>query len=230
MVSIAGWKQSCRTGGMLNDWRHCDPACAQGWEELALVVESAIAGRSKEVALAALACLTGLLGAQGTACPGLVWRRSLRALGVGIEAATSPLCLVPLQVLLNTSHPCAGSPLHGVAPLCLVSLQGCLAPSQHCLALGGCPACSHIVRFLVARSPSVPVHAKGCMTAQAVDSRSLHGIRAVYGSDSMWTAGTAGAGQCHWAGVHVAGDPAGGAAHAGPVPLAGAPRQMPHVC
>ena len=70
----------------------------QGWEELALVVESAIAGRSKEVALAALACITGLVAAQGTACPPLVWRRSLRALGVGIEAATSPLCLVPLQV------------------------------------------------------------------------------------------------------------------------------------
>ena len=42
---------------------------AQGWEELALVVESAIAGRSKEVALAALACITGLVAAQGTACP-----------------------------------------------------------------------------------------------------------------------------------------------------------------
>ena len=81
------------------------------------MVESAIAGRSKEVALAALACLTGLLGAQGTACPGLVWRRSLRALGVGIEAATSPLCLVPLQVLLAPSQRCAALPLHVLAPV-----------------------------------------------------------------------------------------------------------------
>ena len=63
-----------------------------------LVVESAIAGRSKEVALAAIACVTGLLSAQGTSCPAFMWQRALRALGVGVEAATSPLCLVPLQV------------------------------------------------------------------------------------------------------------------------------------
>ena len=117
----------------------------QGWEELALVVESAIAGRSKEVALAALACITGLVAAQGPACPPLVWRRSLRALGVGIEAATSPLCLVPLQV-----HLCLL-----LASRCIFAGQRFLPPygSEHSLPLLTRMAClSNITAGLAALS------------------------------------------------------------------------------
>ncbi|KAK9834027.1 hypothetical protein WJX81_004391 [Elliptochloris bilobata] len=78
------------------------PAFSQGWEELMSVVESAVAGGRKEVALAAIAVLTAVLGAHGggPAVSEEMWRRALRAAGVGVEAASTPSCTVPLMARL----------------------------------------------------------------------------------------------------------------------------------
>lgn len=66
-----------------------------------VVVESSMAGGRKEVALAAIALLSAVLAAHGSitdiVTPAM-WKRSVRALGVGVEAATSPACMVPLMV------------------------------------------------------------------------------------------------------------------------------------
>jgi len=66
------------------------------------VVESAVAGGRKEVALAAIAVLTAVLGAHGAgpAVSAPMWRRGLRAAGVGVEAAATPSCDVPLMARL----------------------------------------------------------------------------------------------------------------------------------
>ena len=65
-----------------------------------MVVESAMAGGRKEVALAAIAVVTQMMQAHGgtPAMARFMWKRALRAMGVGIEAATSPHCLLPVQV------------------------------------------------------------------------------------------------------------------------------------
>ncbi len=82
-----------------------------------VVVESSMAGGRKEVALAAIMLLGGVLQAHAgpplpqhdSAAGGasnygvdvvtdVMWKRAMRALDVGVEAATSPTCQVPLQV------------------------------------------------------------------------------------------------------------------------------------
>ena len=76
---------------------------SQGWEELMMVVESAMAGGRKEVAIAAIQLITTVTAAHGGG-PSLarpMWRRELRAMGVGVEAATSPHCGVPLMARLE---------------------------------------------------------------------------------------------------------------------------------
>ena len=68
-----------------------------------MVVESAMAGACKEVALAATGVITIVLTAHG-AGPSLrraMWKRALRALGVGVEAAVLPNCMVPLMARLE---------------------------------------------------------------------------------------------------------------------------------
>ena len=66
-----------------------------------VVVESSMAGGRKEVALAAIALLSAVLQAHGSitdiVSPAM-WSRVVRAVGVGVEAATSPACMVPLLV------------------------------------------------------------------------------------------------------------------------------------
>ena len=88
-----------------------------GWSELMLVVESSLAGGRKEVALAAISFLSGLLsGDSGAGCAGCapganladhnnsnrlsepMWQRGFRAIDVGVVAATSGGCQVPLAV------------------------------------------------------------------------------------------------------------------------------------
>jgi hypothetical protein len=69
-----------------------------GWEELMTVSESCMAGGRKEVALAAISLVGGVLAAHGgnaAAVPDAALRRALRAVGVGVEAATSAGCAVP---------------------------------------------------------------------------------------------------------------------------------------
>ncbi|KAK9811035.1 hypothetical protein WJX73_008056 [Symbiochloris irregularis] len=78
-------------------------AFPQGWEELMMVVESAIAGARREVALAAIAVITQMALAHG-ATPAMetyMWKRALRAVGVGVEAAASSSCLLPIQARLE---------------------------------------------------------------------------------------------------------------------------------
>ncbi|BDA41918.1 Protein MON2 homolog [Coccomyxa sp. Obi] len=79
------------------------PGFSQGWEELMLVVESAMAGARKEVALAAIGVITTVVGAHGAgpAMTRAMWKRALRAMGVGVEAAVSPNCMVPLMARLE---------------------------------------------------------------------------------------------------------------------------------
>ena len=94
-----------------------------------MVVESAMAGGRKEVALAAIAVITQMMQAHGgtphVARP--MWKRALRAMDVGVEAAASPQCLLPLQV----------SVLQGftrgrhVAKLCKVCAGWILRLEQH---------------------------------------------------------------------------------------------------
>lgn len=78
-------------------------AFPQGWEELMLVVESSMAGGRKEVALAAIAVITTVMQAHGTtkAVSRSMWKRAMRAMDVGVEAAASPQCMVPLQARLE---------------------------------------------------------------------------------------------------------------------------------
>ena len=68
-----------------------------------LVVESAMAGACKEVALAATGVITTVLTAHGAgpAVSRAMWKRALRALGVGVEAAVLPDCAVPLMARLE---------------------------------------------------------------------------------------------------------------------------------
>jgi len=93
-------------GGMARLLRAHLPAIAAmegmeaGWDELMIVAESSLAGGRKEVAVAAVGFLGGVLGAHGgddTVVTPAMWRRSMRALDVGVEAATSAGCLVPLS-------------------------------------------------------------------------------------------------------------------------------------
>ncbi len=86
-----------------------------------VVVESSMAGGRKEVALAAITLLGGVLQAHaglgsasasagdGSSGGGVVsdamWKRAMRALDVGVEAATTPTCQVPLQVCLLRLFP-----------------------------------------------------------------------------------------------------------------------------
>ena len=92
-----------------------------------MVVESAMAGACKEVALAAIGVITTVLtahGAPGAAVSRAMWRRALRALGVGVEAAVLPNCMVPLMARLE-----------------LVAAIGQLhvrAPSPACRLIPGC--------------------------------------------------------------------------------------------
>jgi hypothetical protein len=90
---------------------------AAGWEEMMVVVESSMAGGRKEVALAAIVLLSAVLHAHGSitniVTPAM-WKRAVKALGVGMEAATSPACMVPLPVSLGA---CAAT--HCVASLLL---------------------------------------------------------------------------------------------------------------
>lgn len=67
-----------------------------GWSELMVVVESSLAGGRKEVALSAINMLSGLLGTQSTGISQSMWQRGLRAIDVGVVAATSGSCHVPL--------------------------------------------------------------------------------------------------------------------------------------
>jgi len=68
-----------------------------------LILESSMAGGRREVAVAAMAVLVSVMQANGTA-PCMqrgMWKRALRAIGVGVEAAASPQCMVPLQARLE---------------------------------------------------------------------------------------------------------------------------------
>lgn len=68
-----------------------------------MVVESAMAGACKEVALAAISIVTTVLTAHGAgrAVSRAMWKRALRAMGVGVEAAVLPNCAVPLMARLE---------------------------------------------------------------------------------------------------------------------------------
>lgn len=72
------------------------PGFEDGWSELMVVVESSLAGGRKEVALSAINLLSGLLGTNGTGITDSMWQRGLRAVDVGVVAATSGGCHVPL--------------------------------------------------------------------------------------------------------------------------------------
>lgn len=70
-----------------------------------VVVESSMAGGRKEVALAAITLLSAVLQAHGAITDIVtlaMWKRAVRALDVGVEAATSPSCMVPLTVGVNS--------------------------------------------------------------------------------------------------------------------------------
>ena len=96
-----------------------------------VVVESSMAGGRKEVALAATALLSAVLQAHGSitdiVTPAM-WTRAVRAVGVGVEAATSPACMVPL--LVSAAALVAAAPLHGQSCLCVWSLV--TAPPATC--------------------------------------------------------------------------------------------------
>lgn len=68
-----------------------------------LVLESSMAGGRREVALAAMSVLVTVLQAHGgsEALARSMWKRALRAIGVGAQAAASPQCMVPLQARLE---------------------------------------------------------------------------------------------------------------------------------
>ena len=91
-------------GGMTRLLRtHMEHLCAMegiedGWAELMVVVESSLAGGRKEVALSAISLLGGVLGGyEGHAnMSKTMWQRAMRAVDVGVVAATSSGCQVPL--------------------------------------------------------------------------------------------------------------------------------------
>jgi hypothetical protein len=72
------------------------PGFEDGWSELMAVVESSLAGGRKEVALSAINLLGGLLSTQSAEIGESMWQRGLRAIDVGVVAATSGGCHVPL--------------------------------------------------------------------------------------------------------------------------------------
>ena len=77
------------------------PGFDDGWSELMLVIESSLAGGRKEVALSAMNLLSGLLGDAPEIRHSLteaMWQRGFRAIDVGVVAATSGGCHVPLAV------------------------------------------------------------------------------------------------------------------------------------
>lgn len=97
-------------GGMARLLRAHLPAIAAmegmeaGWDELMVVAESSLAGGRKEVAVAAVGLLGGVLGAHGgddSVVSPAMWRRAMRALDVGVEAATTAGCLVPLSARME---------------------------------------------------------------------------------------------------------------------------------
>jgi len=97
-------------GGMARLLRAHLPAIAgmegmsAGWEELMMVVEGSLAGGRKEVALAAISLLGGVIGVHGgddSVVSVAMWRRAMRALDVGVEAATSAGCQVPLNARIE---------------------------------------------------------------------------------------------------------------------------------
>lgn len=112
-----------------------------GWDELMVVTESSLAGGRKEVAMAALGLLGTVLGAHGgddTVITPTMWYRAVRALDVGVEAATSAGCQVPLAVRTE-----------------LVSLLGTLAtgPARHrwtSVQSGELPSMEGLFRWLEA--------------------------------------------------------------------------------
>ena len=103
-----------------------------------LVLESSLAGGRREVALAALGVLVSVMQAHGSSplLQRCMWKRALRAMGVGVEAAASPQCMVPLQARLELVA--AIGHLH-------VSFTSWLCTSQckvACVLSGGCHASS----------------------------------------------------------------------------------------
>lgn len=92
-------------GGMARLLRAHLPAIAAmegmegGWDELMIVIESSLAGGRKEVAVSAVQFLSSVLLAHGnddTVISSHMWKRALRAIDVGVEAAISAGCQVPL--------------------------------------------------------------------------------------------------------------------------------------
>ena len=75
-----------------------------GWDELMVVAESSLAGGRKEVAIAAVGLLGGVLGAHGgddSVVSPAMWRRAMRAMDVGVESATTAGCMVPLTARME---------------------------------------------------------------------------------------------------------------------------------
>ena len=68
-----------------------------------LILESSMAGGRREVAIAAMGVLVTVLQANSGSerLQKVMWKRALRAVGVGVEAAASPQCMVPLQARLE---------------------------------------------------------------------------------------------------------------------------------
>lgn len=68
-----------------------------------MILESSMAGGRREVAIAAMALLVTVMQAHAEAecMQRSMWKRALRATGVGVEAAASPQCMVPLQARLE---------------------------------------------------------------------------------------------------------------------------------
>ena len=95
VVSLAGMTRLMRTHlNILSEMEGIE----DGWSELMVVVESSLAGGRKEVALAAMSLLGGVLGQDevNIVISKSMWRRGMRALDVGVVAATSSGCQVPL--------------------------------------------------------------------------------------------------------------------------------------
>lgn len=134
----------------------------QGWEELMLVVESAMAGARKEVALAAIGVVTTVVcthGAAEGAMTRAMWKRALRAVGVGVEAAVSPNCLVPLMARLELVAAIGHlhvrtprlPPAVGTHGMCLIALRDPFALNnltmEPCAHASGGPQGQHILNL-----------------------------------------------------------------------------------
>ena len=91
-----------------------------------LILESSMAGGRREVAVAAMAVLVTVLQANSSSerLRKPMWKRALRAVGVGVEAAASPQCMVPLQARLELIT--SISLLHVSPPLLLNPVLGTL--------------------------------------------------------------------------------------------------------